>query len=73
MAQKLYVGNLSYSTTEAQLRDLFAQAGEVEEASLITDRETGRTKGFGFVEMKTDEEATKRSSASMAICLKNAP
>jgi RNA recognition motif-containing protein len=63
MAKKLYVGNLSYGTTEAQVRDLFAQAGEIESVSLITDRETGRAKGFGFVEMKTEEggqEAIKR-------------
>src|SRR5215475_4360005 len=63
MNKKLYVGNLSYSTTEAQVRELFAQTGEVESVSLITDRETGRAKGFGFVEMATDEgaqEAIKR-------------
>jgi RNA recognition motif-containing protein len=57
MAKKLYVGNMSYSTTEDQIRDLFAQAGEVTSVSLITDRETGRAKGFGFVEMSTDEQA----------------
>ena len=57
MSQKLYVGNLSYNTTEAQVRDLFAQAGEVTSVSLITDRETGRLKGFGFVEMNTAEQA----------------
>jgi len=63
MAKKLYVGNLSYSTTEEQIRGLFSQAGEVDSVSLITDRETGRAKGFGFVEMNTDEgskEAIKR-------------
>jgi RNA recognition motif-containing protein len=63
MAKKLYVGNLSYSTTESQVRDLFAQAGEVDSVSLITDRDTGRAKGFGFVEMNTEEgaqEAIKR-------------
>jgi RNA recognition motif-containing protein len=63
MTKKLYVGNLSYNTTEAQVRALFAQVGEVESVSLITDRETGRAKGFGFVEMSTDEasqEAIKR-------------
>lgn len=63
MSKKLYVGNLSYSTTEAQVRDLFAQAGEVDSVSLITDRQTGRAKGFGFVEMNTEEgsaEAIKR-------------
>lgn len=57
MAKKLYVGNMSYSTTEDQIRELFAQAGEVTSVSLITDRETGRAKGFGFVEMSTDEQA----------------
>jgi cold-inducible RNA-binding protein len=63
MTKKLYVGNLSYSTTEEQIRELFSQAGEIESIALITDRETGRAKGFGFVEMKTDEgsrEAIKR-------------
>lgn len=63
MTKKLYVGNLSYNTTEAQVRDLFAQAGEVSSVSLITDRETGRAKGFGFVEMSTEEgsqEAIRR-------------
>ena len=63
MNKKLYVGNLPYSTTEAQIRTLFAEAGEITEISLITDRETGRPKGFGFVEMATEEaaqEAIKR-------------
>src|SRR5436190_71476 len=63
MSQKLYVGNMSYDTSEAQIRDLFAQVGEVTSVSLITDRETGRAKGFGFVEMGTAElaqEAIKR-------------
>jgi RNA recognition motif-containing protein len=63
MTKKLYVGNFSYDTTEVQIRQLFAQAGEVGSVSLITDRETGRAKGFGFVEMNTDEggrEAIKR-------------
>ena len=57
MATKLYVGNMAYSTTEAQIRDLFAQAGEVTSVSMIMDRETGRAKGFGFVEMSTNEQA----------------
>ena len=48
---KLYVGNLSFSTSEAQLRDLFAQHGTVTSASLVMDRDTGRPRGFGFVEM----------------------
>ena len=63
MAKKLYVGNLSYTVTEEQVRELFAQAGEVDSVSLITDRETGRAKGFGFVEMNTEEgsqEAIRR-------------
>ncbi len=63
MTKKLYVGNLAYTTTEAQVRALFSQAGEIESVALITDRETGRAKGFGFVEMATEEggqEAIKR-------------
>jgi RNA recognition motif-containing protein len=63
MAKKLYVGNMSYDTTQEQIRALFSEAGEVTEVSLITDRDTGRPKGFGFVEMTTDEgaqEAIKR-------------
>ena len=59
MSSKLYVGNLSYSTTENGLKDLFAQAGTVNSASIITDRRTGRSKGFGFVEMSSPEEAQK--------------
>ena len=55
MAKKLYVGNMPYSTTSEQLRELFAQAGEVAEITIITDRDTGRPKGFGFVEMATEE------------------
>ena len=57
MTKKLYVGNMSYDTTQDQIRELFSQAGEVTEVSLITDRETGRPKGFGFVEMATEEGA----------------
>lgn len=63
MAKKLYVGNLSYSTTADQLRELFVQAGEVTDVTIITDRDSGRSKGFGFVEMATEEaaqEAIKR-------------
>ncbi len=59
MNKKLYVGNLSYDTTEAELTELFAQFGEVTSATVITDRVTGRSKGFGFVEMATDETAEK--------------
>jgi RNA recognition motif-containing protein len=57
MSKKLYVGNLPYSVTEASLRELFAAAGEVSAVSIITDRDTGRAKGFAFVEMATDEAA----------------
>src|SRR5207244_3713802 len=59
MESKLYVGNLSYSVTEDQLRELFGQAGQIKDVVVITDRETGRSKGFGFVEMATDAEAQK--------------
>ena len=55
--KKIYVGNLSFNTTEDQLRDLFAAHGEVDSVSLITDRVTGRPRGFGFVEMPDDAAA----------------
>ncbi len=54
MARKLFVGGLPYKTTNDELRDAFAQAGEVATASIVTDRETGRSRGFGFVEMADD-------------------
>ena len=57
VAKKLYVGNLNYRTTDMQLEDLFTQAGEVLSATVIMDRETGRSKGFGFVEMADDAAA----------------
>lgn len=57
MAKKLYVGNLSYNTTQEQVRELFAQVGDIVEINLITDRFTGNPKGFGFVEMATEEAA----------------
>ncbi|MBI3495232.1 RNA-binding protein [Candidatus Berkelbacteria bacterium] len=59
MAKKLYVGSLSYDTTEESLKKAFEQAGTVESAMIIMDKMSGRSKGFGFVEMATDEEATK--------------
>src|SRR4051812_22453121 len=62
MAKKLYVGNLPYSTTEDDLRTLFSEVGEIGEVALITDRDTGRSKGFGFVEMATDEGAAEAIS-----------
>jgi RNA recognition motif-containing protein len=52
MKKKLYVGNLSFETTESQLKELFAQSGSVETVRIISDRDTGRSKGFGFVEMQ---------------------
>lgn len=57
MAKKLYVGNLSYSVNDAALHDLFAPFGEVRSAQVIQDRDTGRSKGFGFVEMGNDNAA----------------
>ncbi len=60
--KKLYVGNLPYSITETALRDLFSAAGEVANVSIITDRQTGRAKGFAFVEMANDEGAQKAIS-----------
>jgi cold-inducible RNA-binding protein len=59
MGKKLYVGNLAYNLTEDQIKEFFAQAGTVETVALITDKYSGRPKGFGFVEMATDEEAKK--------------
>ena len=59
MAKKLYVGNLSYDMTEDALKDTFSQAGTVGSAIIIKDKISGRSKGFGFVEMSTDEEAQK--------------
>ena len=57
MGRKLFVGNLSYSTTDDRLREIFARAGTVESAAVLTDKMTGRSRGFGFVEMSSDEEA----------------
>jgi len=57
MGKKLYVGNLSYTVDSNQLTDLFAQVGSVDSANVIMDRDTGRSKGFGFIEMSADSEA----------------
>src|SRR2546423_1132905 len=57
MATKLYVGNLAFQTTSEELQELFAQAGTVQSASVVEDRDTGRSRGFGFVEMSSNEEA----------------
>lgn len=62
MEVKLYVGNLSYSTTEDELRTLFAQAGAVVSVAVIKDRDTGNSKGFGFVEMASQADAQKAIS-----------
>ena len=56
MSMKLYVGNLSFQTSSSDLQDLFSQAGTVESANVIEDRDTGRSRGFGFVEMSSKEE-----------------
>ena len=61
--KKLYVGNLSFGTTNEDLTQLFSQFGEVASASVVTDRETGRSRGFGFVEMSSDDEATAAVAA----------
>ncbi len=59
MAKRLFVGNLPYSATSAQLTELFSQAGKIASLNLITDRFSGQSKGFAFVEMATDEEANE--------------
>jgi RNA recognition motif-containing protein len=63
MGSKLYVGNLSYSVTEERLQQHFAQHGSVVSARIITDKFSGRSKGFGFVEMSSDEEAQRATTA----------
>ena len=62
MGSKLYVGNLSFNTTEAELKDLFSGAGTVKEASLMIDRETGNSRGFAFVTMGSDADANEAIS-----------
>ena len=59
MAKKLYVGNLSYTTTDDSLKEAFAQVGPVSSASVIMDKMSGRSRGFGFVEMENDDDAAK--------------
>ncbi|MCE3011113.1 MAG: RNA recognition motif domain-containing protein [Pseudobdellovibrionaceae bacterium] len=58
MGKKIYIGNLSYSVNDQDLTDLFSQFGQVESARIVTDRDSGRSKGFAFVEMSTDTEAS---------------
>ena len=59
MAHKLYIGGLAFSTSDDRLREVFAQVGAVESAAVVTDRDTGQSRGFGFVEMATAEEAAE--------------
>jgi RNA recognition motif-containing protein len=59
MAKKIYVGNLSFQTTDTDLNQMFSEVGQVESVQIITDRDTGRSKGFGFVEMSDDAAAAK--------------
>ncbi len=59
MAKNIYVGNLSYSTSESEIEKLFSQYGPIDSVKIITDRQTGRSKGFGFVEMTNAEDADK--------------
>jgi RNA recognition motif-containing protein len=63
MAQKLFIGGLAFSTSTERLRETFAQAGQVESAAVVTDRDTGQSRGFGFVEMSTAEEADRAIAA----------
>lgn len=62
MSTKLFVGNLAYAMTSDGLREVFSKVGEVVDANVVMDKQTGRSRGFGFVEMKTDEEAKKAIS-----------
>ena len=64
MAKKIYVGNLSFQTTDADLNDMFSEVGQVESVQIITDRDTGRSKGFGFVQM-TDDAAAEKAIAQL--------
>lgn len=73
MSSKLYVGNLSYNTTENDLHDAFAAHGSVVEANLMVDRESGRPRGFGFVTMSTPEEAQKAIEAMHGADLDGRP
>ncbi|HEC21784.1 MAG TPA: RNA-binding protein [Chloroflexi bacterium] len=67
MNNRLYVGNLPYSTNEDELRAAFEEYGTVTSVSIITERDTGRSKGFGFVEMSTEEEATEAMNAMNGV------
>ena len=69
MSNKIYVGNLSFNTDEAELREVFSRYGDVSSCKLITDRSTGRSKGFGFVEMSTSQNAEEAISSLNGIDL----
>ncbi len=71
MAKKLYIGNLAYRVTEKELEELFAKAGRVESVKIITDSYTGQSRGFGFVEMSSPEEAEKAISMFNKYTLAN--
>jgi len=63
MTKKLYVGNISFNATEQDIRDLFSEYGEIESLKIITDKFTGQSRGFGFIEMETEQDAQKAFSA----------
>ena len=67
MNRKLYVGGLPYSVTKGQLEELFSEHGNVGSATVITDRDTGRSRGFGFVEMESEGEAQKAISSQLSL------
>jgi cold-inducible RNA-binding protein len=73
MAKKLYVGNLSYEVTEVELSQLFGQCGQVTGARIVKDKDTNRSKGFGFVEMPNDEEADQAINRMKGHDLKGRP
>ncbi|MEZ4669825.1 MAG: RNA-binding protein [Anaerolineae bacterium] len=73
MNKKLYIGNLPYSTTADELRSLFEEVGEITDVAVISDRDTGRSKGFGFVEMATEELAQAAISRFNGYNLNNRP
>lgn len=73
MAKNLYVGNLSWSATADDLLDLFGQYGKVARAQIVVDRETGRSRGFGFVEMENDDEAQRAIDALNNVQHQNRP
>jgi len=73
MPKKLYIGNLSYDVTDDELNQVFSQCGQVTSAKVVRDRETGRSKGFGFVEMPNDDEATHAVDRMSGFDLKGRP